>query len=228
MQVVIGSAFRGSVYYLPRYFGQVIRLREILKRQGHTLRLIAAEGDSVDRTRESLVRYADSHQLPIELLDTSHHGPWFGSTEAPSRLAALSKVGNAIFDAVKSSDDVLVYVESDLVWEPGVIVILIEQAIRRDHEYDVFSPLVFAGQYFYDIWAFRKNGERFTPFPPYHPSLNGGLTAVDSVGSCLVMQAEVARTCRIRDDYCLVGWCEDARSKGYRIAVCSDLKIHHP
>jgi len=58
--------------------------------------------------------------------------------------------------------------------------------------------------------------------------LNGGLTEVDSVGSCLVMQAFAARTCRVRDENCLVGWCVDARAQGYKIAVHSSYTVKHP
>jgi hypothetical protein len=121
-----------------------------------------------------------------------------------------------------------VYVESDLIWGAGAIWTLIDMALNRESGFDVFAPMIFAGDYFYDVWGYRKNGSRFTPQPPYHPDLVNGLTEVDSVGSCLVMRAEVAEVCRIRNDYALVGWCEDARAHGYKIAVHPNLKVYHP
>jgi hypothetical protein len=93
---------------------------------------------------------------------------------------------------------------------------------------DVVAPLVMAGEAFYDIWGFRwLDGTRWSPFE--HQTLNTrfptDLIEVGSAGSCLVMRAGVARECRIRNDYCLVGWCEDARAHGYSICVHPDLIV---
>lgn len=226
MNIVVASAFRNSTSYLWRYFQQVEGLQNILGEQGHTLRVVAGEGDSRDHTLRALV---ECRTLNIQIVDTTHKGPVFGSTEHPERLKTLSKVGNQLFESVRKTDDILVYVESDLVWIPSVMAELVRRASTIEAGFDVFSPMIFAGPHFYDIWGFRKDGLRFGPFPPFHPCINGQpLVEVDSSGSCLVMSGEIARKCRIRNDYCLVGWCEDARSYGYRIAVCVDLKIHHP
>jgi hypothetical protein len=93
---------------------------------------------------------------------------------------------------------------------------------------DVVSPLVFAGEAFYDIWAFRKSGIRFGPFYPFHHELVlDGLTEVDSVGSCLVMRAAVARAVRMSDG-ALVEFCNNARSRGYRVWVDAREQIRHP
>jgi hypothetical protein len=86
---------------------------------------------------------------------------------------------------------------------------------------------VFAGEAFYDIFAFRKSGRRFAPFPPFHEEL-GGLTEVDSAGSCLVMKADVARQCRMNDKSGLVSFCDDARAKGFQVWVDPSLRIYHP
>ena len=222
MNIVVGSAFRNSTHYLPRYFRQVDALRKHVDAM-HSVRVIAVEGDSQDQTRKVLSQRPD-----VEITDATHGGPVFGSTEDPKRMIQLSKVCNKVFESVKPLDDIFVYVESDLIWDPVVIGCLIDLAAARKDGFDVFAPLVFAGQNFYDIWGFRKDGVRFSPFPPYHAKMNGNLTEMESVGSCLVMRGEVARNCRIRNDYCLVGWCQDAQSQGYRIAVCPNLRINHP
>ena len=221
MNIVVGSAFRNSTHYLNRYFNQVQALQEHLEPR-HRVRIIAAEGDSTDNTRLALTRPG------VQLVDVTHGKRLFGSTEEEDRLVTLSKIGNAIFESVKPTDDILVYVESDLVWDPVTMGQLIAHAVKWSGGFDVFAPLVMAGPHFYDIWGFRKNGVRFGPFIPFHPELRGGLTEIDSAGSCLVMRSVVAQKCRIWNNYCLVGWCEDARKHGYRIAVCADLKINHP
>lgn len=224
MRIAIGSAFRncGDIVlpYLDRVVGICKRMRN------DTIRVIAAEGDSVDDTKTLLKRGAFGRGLWLEHIDVTHGLRQFGSTEEPERMVALSKIGNAIFNAVRPEDDVLVYVESDLHWYPEVIVELVHDALQRTCGFDVFSPLVMAGEAFYDIWGFRKDGKRFSPFAPHFPGLlESEYFAVDSVGSCLVMRAEVARACRIRNDYCLVGWCEDARAQGFRIAVRPSLQV---
>ena len=90
----------------------------------------------------------------------------------------------------------------------------------------MFGPLVMAGDCFYDVWGYRDlNGERFSPFAPFCAGLGASMFEVSSIGSCLAMRGDVAMSCRIRDEYCLVGWCRDARAQGYRIAVCPDLMV---
>jgi hypothetical protein len=224
VNIVVGSAWRNSSGHVGRYLAQIA---ELVKHVGplHHVRVIAVEGDSTDMTHQSLAMNSSVQNIETEIVKCDHGGPRFGSTEEPARFVALSKVCNAILDAVRETDDVLVYVESDLLWDAHTVGSLIDMAVREDGGYHVFAPYIAAGQMFYDIWGFRKlNGERFSPF------YKGGesLEEVSSVGSCLVMKTDVARLCRVRNDYCLVGWCEDVRSRGFRIAIHPAFKVRHP
>lgn len=237
-QLVIGSAFRNSTPYLTRYFTQVARLKACLGDRWY-VRVVAAEGDSADDTRNQICHVAGVFDIDdCTIVNASHGLRWFGSTEEHDRMAALSKVGNAILDSVSSTDDVLLYVESDLVWTPYAIAALIESltdalVAPSPNTYDSVSPLVFAGGAFYDIWGFRgKDGQRYSPFPPYHTDLVGresDLVEVSSAGSCLIMDARVARDPRCRmTDGALVEFCANARLAGYRFAVNPTLRINHP
>jgi hypothetical protein len=144
---------------------------------------------------------------------------------------------------------VVVYVESDLVWDGETLRKLIDLVVPfkvdvTRHEsatseyvdgarpWDVVAPMIFAGEHFYDVYSFRGlDSSRFAPFPPYHSSLrrHGELTEVSCVGSCLVMPATVARDKRVRmESGALVEWCEKARAVGYRLAVVPDLVVRHP
>jgi len=175
-----------------------------------------------------LKREAEKRKIDLDLRTCDHGKRVFGSTEEPERLKALSAVGNEILAGVKESDDILVYIESDLEWDSRTVMRqLILAAACRVEGFDVFAPLVMAGRAFYDIWGFRKNGVRFNPFFPYHPDLDHlrSATEIDSAGSCLVMRAEIARACRIRNDYGLVGLCEDIRAHGFKIAVVPQLEV---
>jgi hypothetical protein len=206
------------------YMDQVAALRDVLLEEGHELRVIAAEGDSVDETKKTLRAEARYHGLELELLECSHGGPEFGSTEAPERMQALSKVCNAIFEGVRPSDRALLYVESDLQWPPQTMLRLL--GLVGQHEKAIFSPLIMAGECFYDIWGFRTlDGTRFSPFAPFALGLNGAHFEVSSVGSCLAIPGGAARKCRVRNQNCLVGWCEDARAHGYSVWVVPELRV---
>lgn len=228
LRVAIGSAFRNSAArnQLTRYFRQVDALRTALQSRDSVLRLIAVEGDSIDNTRQQLMRMAEYANLPIELHIREHGCREWGSTEEPERLEKLSYVANGIFEGVYEHDDVLIYVESDLIWHPEVFLRLIDQLKPG---VDVIAPMTFAGEAFYDIWGFRKNGVRFGPFEPFHKEINlQELNQVDSVGSCLVMRAEVARRCRATHNMALVGFCQDVWDKGFTVNADPRERIYHP
>lgn len=224
VRIAVGSLFRNSAgRQVHRWLDQVAALRTYLKTD--VVRAIAVEGDSTDDTRAHLVQGAAKRGLQLDLRTCNHGGPVYGSTESPARMAALSRVGNELLAGVDDNDDLLVYVESDLIWNPRTIAALTACVRRR---VDVVAPLIFAGANFYDVWAFRKSGIRFGPFPPYHHELAPtGVTLVDSAGSCLVMRAEVARKIRF-DGNALVGWCDAARAAGYTIGVAAELRVEHP
>ena len=229
MNIVLASAFRNAAgMQISRWAGQCCSLDMALDNIGYSLRMVAVEGDSTDRTRLELQSIRNSG-APLDIVVCHHNGPVYGSTENPDRLKSLSKVGNAILSSVNETDDVLIYVESDLIWKANTIINLIHRVV--DLDYDVIAPLVFAGDLFYDIFVYRGlDGERFTPFKPYHSSLKDKELPVEvsSIGSCLVMKAEVARKCRIRNDMALLGFCADVRDKGYRIFVDPMERIEHP
>lgn len=228
MNIAVGSAFRNSAgRHLSRYVDRLDAFRRFAEAMGDTVRWIAVEGDSVDNTGMEIQRYRDQLRLNTELVRRNHGGPVFGSVEAPERMKALSYVGNGILESVKEDDDVLLYVESDLYWDSAVIYQLIAQL---GPGYEIVAPLIFAGELFYDVWAFRGlDGQRFSPFKPYHSSLDlKQTTRISSAGSCLVMLASVARQCRIVDDNALVGFCADAGSKGFSVHVDPRLYVRHP
>lgn len=227
MNIAVGSAFRNSAGRLPGYFKQIQELQRFSR---DTIRVIAAEGDSTDGTREALFTAAKKYDVSVDVRACDHKGPVFGSTEAPERMAALSKVGNTILDGVRDADEVLVYVESDLIWDAITIWLLCQHAYERTGDFNVFAPMPFAGQNFYDVWAFRGlDGQRFAPFSPYHSQLAPKkLMEVSSVGSCLVMRTDVVRSGARMKTGALVEFCAEVRKRGFRIAVVPELRVKHP
>lgn len=235
--IVVGSAFRNCAPAITRYFKRIDALQEHAQQ---AVRIIAVEGDSVDRTRELLSDY--TRYFDLDIITCNHGKRKFSSTEDADRLVALSKVGNAIFGGVRDTDDVLLYVESDLLWDPHHVGTLIDCAAEKRYGIDVWGPVVMAGAAFYDVWGFRHlDGARFSPFENESYTLGEvvkndlGLARevlpyceLSSVGSCLAMRAEIARQVRITDDYCLVGWCKNARVAGYRIGIHWGAQVNHP
>ena len=219
------SVFRNSAGGQAQRF--IRRVQDLQLHWGKPVPLIAVYGDCNDNTAEVLRNESNVRGVCTEFVECHHGGPIFGSTEQPSRLAALSKVCNAGMASVRENDDLLFYVESDLIWTPQVVQALSFQL--HNSEFDAVAPLVFAGESFYDIWGFRKDGERFFGWPPYHRGLRPvGLTEVDSVGSCFIIDAKAARISRIKNDYALVGFFEDFRNNGFRVAVDPSLRVEHP
>lgn len=130
MNIVVGSAFRNASRYLNRYLAQIMALREHVDEPRHHVRVIAVEGDSHDGTAETLLARADLWDIDIDVINCDHGHPEFGSTESPVRMRELSKVCAAIHGGLRPHDDVLLYVESDLVWQPHDVGSLIDMADR--------------------------------------------------------------------------------------------------
>jgi hypothetical protein len=234
MHIALMSMFRNMAGApINRYFRQVANLSDHLKEWDHTLHLKLGVGDCVDETELQLARYGEAlHRTgdigQIDIIERSHGGPVYGSTEEPERLKALSFVVNGVLNFISPDIDQVIYVESDLIWEPMMWLRLLSKLKSGT---DVVAPLIFAGQAFYDTWGFRDlSGGRYGPFLPYNGDLkhNGELTEVSSVGSAFVMRGDVARTCRIRDDYSLVGLHRDVRAKGFHVWVDAKEKVVHP
>lgn len=234
MNVVIGSAFRDMAGRTNRYFKRAYALEQHLDeehlRAKHSLRIVAVEGDSIDGTAAELAHMAELWEIPTDVRHHHHGHPHFGSTESPVRLEALTGVSNEVFAGVLKTDDVLVYVESDLLWRPETMAELAAMAHRQADGFDIIAPLTFAAEAFYDIWGYRgTDSQRFGPFAPFHESLpEHGIGEIHSAGSCLVMRAEVARTVHNDSANALVGWCAAARQAGYRIGCAVDYRIDHP
>lgn len=225
MQVAIGSIFRDAEGYAQRYADQVAALREAAPEQ--TFRTILAEGDSQDNSYEVLKALFDG-----SVFKRAHGGPKFGSVDSAERFRQFSFVYEAVLERVLPTDEAFIYVESDLVWNPEVVLGLMRHLEKP--EVDLVVPFISYQSRFYDTWAFQGlDGVHFGCYPPYHVSMlsrgPNGLCELSSAGSCMVMRAEVARSCHfVPEELCCVGFCYHARSKGYRVWFDSSLTVYHP
>lgn len=226
MNVTILSAFRNSVSYLERYCEQMDGLQATLRARGDTLKLVLGYGDSDDGTGAALFDEC-SNRFCAHLIDCSHGGPAFGSIEHPQRFKQLAYVGNRLLDAVPDDSDVVGIVESDLIWQADTMLQLIDHLAT----YPVIAPLIMdleSLDRFRDVYAFRRNGVRFTNNAPYHAELNGAVLQVDSAGSVLLMRGDLARKARFPEEDVIVGFCREIYEQGGIVYVDPALKVIHP
>src|SRR5688500_7756278 len=121
MNFVVSSAFRNSsLPQVRRWATQCSALRRHLRDNYYcTLRAQAIEGDSTDNgaTRSYLLAETNHHNLEFSLITCNHGAKFYGSVEHPDRMASLSRVANCAFDNILPTDTIVIYVESDLIWD---------------------------------------------------------------------------------------------------------------
>lgn len=194
MNITLASSFRNSVPTLQRYLSQCSDLDTLLYHAGHRLSFVWGEGDSTDGTLKMLT--AAKWRFKAEIVDCTHGGGEWGSVVSAQRFRQLAHVGNTIWQALPDNADCVIYVESDLIWQPATVLGLIERLAA----YPAISPMVLLGRAgwpttaYYDVWATRKDGRHFGHYVPYHPCYRTDAPfMVDSTGSCMVLRAELAR-----------------------------------
>lgn len=226
MKIAILSIFRNSTAYIPRYFDQMGALSKLLTARGDWLTLLLGYGDSTDGTGEMLHEEA-TFSMDALLVDVSHGGPEFGSIEHPERFKQLAYCGNKLLGYVPSDADVVGIVESDLIWD----AMTLSDLIAHTAYVPAIAPMILDGENsFYDSFAFRKNGVRFTKTPPYHEWLDrcSDLVQVDSAGSVLFVRADLAKKARFSDGESIVGYCRDIYRYGGSIWLDPTLSVAHP
>ncbi len=232
MNITLCSSFRSSVPYLPRYLSQVADLDTLLYHAGYKLSFIWAEGDSTDGTQKMLT--AARWRFKSTIVGATHGGPVYESIVSVKRFAQLAYVANKVWELLPADASVVIWAESDLIWEPAMMLRL----IARLQEVPVVSPMIMdspPANTFYDTFCFRRNGVQFAKQPPYHADFAdlmsdapGGLLEMDSVGSIVVMRGDVARAVYVPIEDVLLGTCRMIRELGHKIYLDTGAKCLHP
>jgi hypothetical protein len=83
---------------------------------------------------------------------------------------------------------------------------------------------------FYDVGGFVKDGQGFTPWPPFCEDM-GKVIDVDSVGTCYLVPAEIYRAgvrySVQRDEVEHLSVMKAAKKMGYRIVARRDIAVLH-
>lgn len=223
--VRICSIVRNGMGYLPRHFAQVERLEATLRVRDIPVQVWLCEGDSSDGTWEYLI--AQAHVRPLRLFQYCHGGPAFGSVDNPTRWRNIARTWNYLFDQMRRDrwGHAVIYVEADLIWEPGTMLRLLGHLAAVD----AVAPMSMRGDIFYDTWGHRAQNEHFTNFPPFHPLLEGwegGLLRLESAGSCTVMRSAVADVCTFDERDAMLG--QSMAAQGFGLWLDPGVRVEHP
>lgn len=236
MNVCLCSSFRNSAAYIDRYFEQVDGLACLLAARGDRLALYLGYGDSDDGTGELLYEAA-SFAVGALLIECSHGGKFYGPVVDATRFKQLAFVANRVWKCVPQEADVVLWVESDLIWQPSTIMALINDL----EAVPAVAPMVLdapPANSWYDTWAYRRRGRQFQKQPPYHPDLedreflrqngNGDLLPLQSAGSCMALWGRLARRLCFPEEDVFVGFCKQLTQIGGSLWLNRRQTVFHP
>jgi hypothetical protein len=228
MQIAVLSIVRDSMPTLPRYYMQVKQLRDRCHAYGWRTRSVVVENDSVDGSYDSLDRNLPECSDDSVLVRAHDDCPHWPSVDDPARWRHIAWVCNQALAEILPTDDVVVYVEDDLEWDPREIFTMARHATEAGAITCPCYAQIRAGRY-YDTWGSRLGGVRFSPMPPYHPDFAPGKWLnMDSCASVLALRADIARETRFDDDG-FVGWSRQVKAaNGGQLWLDPSCAVVHP
>jgi hypothetical protein len=206
------------------------RARHLLSKSYPNLRWVWVEGDSQDDTYKELLAIVNE-VTPMRHVDLYSVPTGIVGNDPVTRRRRLGMSANKWLDGMRDGDDYLLVHESDIVSPVDIVEkFLMHAAVGRCPI--AGWPILPVGDgkaVFYDIWAYRKDGQMFTNAPPFHPCYNPDEPfEVDSVGTCWMFEAEdVRQGARFGDDAILT-MCRDLKARGRRFWVDPKLVVIQP
>jgi hypothetical protein len=190
------------------------------------LRFVWIVGDSDDETAEVL-RTLTCERADVQVIDIGDTG--MKGDDADSRLRRLSATGNHFLKHADGADYMLIH-ESDIISPPDLVARLVAHAEQGRCPIAAWPTLeIYPGvKWFYDVWAYRKDGVRFKNKAPYHECYRADKPfIVDSAGTILMFHAADASEC-IMSKQAVLDLCWHLRDLGRDIWVDPTLEVVQP
>lgn len=219
MRVLVGSMFRDAESYIGRYRQQVDGLAKLLWDRGDDIRLVLVENDSIDNTPHEIHETAACGHINACHITVHDDCPYYPSVNHPHRWRHLAWVANHVLDEVSETDDRVLYVESDLAWDPHDMLRLIDRVDDQRPAWVAPNWHQTIGGNWYDSWGTRGlDGRRWSMHPPHHSDWQPDEPfRVESMCGAIALSGDVARSVRFQPQDCFVGLCRDVRQRGHQV-----------
>lgn len=228
MSIAVCSMFRdnASTGSFPRYFNQ-------LRNQTYQdFRLSWLEGDSTDDTfEELLIQRKEFSGKKVSLIKHDSGLPYHGSVELDVRFKLFADNCNNTISLIQDDVDYIMWLESDLIIPNNYLERMLRHFDNPDISIiapNIVQELPHDKHHFYDTWAFRPlDGSKWHNQNPIVS--NASLLEVAAVGSSWIYRADIFRQgIRHTNKETCVGFCRQARERGYRVFVDLKTELWHP
>lgn len=206
---------------------------EALDYPAESLRFYLGEGDSLDNTWSELNHWADEDERVVPVKRNTGR-PRLYHDPRPERMKTLATTGNAVWGRIARDawGDYALMLESDLVYTPDLLSRLIT---RIPDEAAALAPMIWLAVgdniRFYDIWAFRRDGQTFPAYPAawYAQHLGEQPLEIDSAGSVILFRMSYIRAgARLSEETAIVGMCDQIGAAGGKIYCDPETHVIHP
>jgi len=215
MSTLIGVNVKNSAIWLPRFLGQVERLK------GRISRIVVMYGTSSDATFSIL-----DHWRTVSKHDVRIYAEPNLPIEERGGAATLARVERDVQQLLKEGKEkYYLKLDADLVDIPENII---QKLVKCD--LDVVAPYVWTEgrdrKTFFDVYGFRKDGCRFHPADP--PGAKSDTPVpVDSVGTCFLAKRAPALAGLYANPYPLIKFCISLKASGFQVWAAPHVNVTH-
>jgi hypothetical protein len=200
------------------------RAAHLLAKTYPNVRWLWLVGDSSDGTEGVLRRQTENNpKVTVVKADTGIEGsdPW-------TRLRRLGATVDRALETINDEDDLVLIHESDLRSAPNVIERFLATGLCPIAGWPTLD--LGARRVFYDTWAYRAAGTKFTNYPPYHQVYRPNEPfEVEGFGSVYMFHAEDVRAGLRSGSRACLTLCDQLRTRfGRTLWVDPRIEIVQP
>lgn len=182
-------------------------------------------GDSDDDTLDALIDLSIGYDVAFAQFDTGIKGD-----DAVSRLRRLSLTANHYLQIDHAVAEFVLVHESDLLSPSDIVNRFVAHAEQGRCPIAAWPTLEIqpGRRFFYDCWAYRKDGVRFSNRAPYHKCYRPDAPfAVDSFGSVFMFSTEDSPFLHM-ENRAVLDLCDGLRARGRTLWVDPTIEVIQP